>query len=332
MSKTRKAISTRTRFEVFKRDGFRCSYCGAHPPDALLHVDHVVAVANGGSNDMDNLVTACGGCNLGKSAVPLTAVPQSMADKAAEVQERERQLQGYQAVFEAKRQRLEDETWRVMECLYGKGVETAPRDELSSVRRFIEKLGVHAVLEAAEIAMVAPVSTRKTFRYFCGICHNLIRKQAAHSAASPAAPVADEMDVQATARVAIEQFLTDGYVEPAELLSLLVGVLWARGALDHPSQLPAPDSLDMDALVAGFTGEVIARSADGWANAATVVRAIGAVRECIPPTNAVVSMLGALLACRNGNVNERGIEQAHLDAADLPPYPESHAAQIRGGL
>lgn len=46
----RKAISTRTRFEVFKRDGFRCMYCGRTPPTVLLHVDHIIAVSNGGSN------------------------------------------------------------------------------------------------------------------------------------------------------------------------------------------------------------------------------------------------------------------------------------------
>lgn len=64
-------VSTRTRFEIFKRDGFRCLYCGATPLQRPLHVDHVLAIANGGDNSQANLVTACGDCNLGKSAVPL---------------------------------------------------------------------------------------------------------------------------------------------------------------------------------------------------------------------------------------------------------------------
>jgi hypothetical protein len=67
----RKAVSTRTRFEVFKRDGFRCVYCGAAPTAGPLHVDHVEAVANGGTSSPANLVTACADCNLGKSSVPL---------------------------------------------------------------------------------------------------------------------------------------------------------------------------------------------------------------------------------------------------------------------
>src|ERR1043166_5770992 len=92
----RKALSKKTRFDTFKRDGFRCQYCGAHPPGVLLHVDHVVAVAGGGTNDIDNLVTACEPCNLGKGARSLQVVPQSLAEKAAAVAEREEQLLGYQ--------------------------------------------------------------------------------------------------------------------------------------------------------------------------------------------------------------------------------------------
>jgi hypothetical protein len=67
----RTPLSKRTRFEILKRDGFRCVYCGATPMDQPLHVDHVLAVANGGSDDPANLVASCEPCNLGKSAVPL---------------------------------------------------------------------------------------------------------------------------------------------------------------------------------------------------------------------------------------------------------------------
>ena len=64
-------ISKRTRFEIFKRDGFRCVYCGATPLQKPLHVDHVVPQAEGGASKPSNLVTACADCNLGKAAVPL---------------------------------------------------------------------------------------------------------------------------------------------------------------------------------------------------------------------------------------------------------------------
>lgn len=172
----RKAISTKTRFEVFKRDRFTCQYCGAHPPGVLLHIDHITAVVSGGTNAIDNLVTACEPCNLGKGARPLHAVPQTLAAKAKETQERESQLLGYQAILEGRRLRIEAETWRVLEHLAGSSLKDAPRDDFGSVQRFIERLGVHSVLEAVDIALASPVAYHKRFRYFCGVCWNRIRE------------------------------------------------------------------------------------------------------------------------------------------------------------
>jgi 5-methylcytosine-specific restriction endonuclease McrA len=56
------------RFAVLQRDGFRCQYCGGTPQDGyVLHVDHRIPRSKGGSTTMDNLVTACFLCNVGKS-------------------------------------------------------------------------------------------------------------------------------------------------------------------------------------------------------------------------------------------------------------------------
>lgn len=63
----RKTISKKTRFEVFKRDGFKCQYCGASAPDVVLQVDHIEPVSKGGGDDVMNFVTACQPCNSGKS-------------------------------------------------------------------------------------------------------------------------------------------------------------------------------------------------------------------------------------------------------------------------
>lgn len=57
------------RFEILKRDGFRCTYCGAgRTQGAVLQVDHVKPKAAGGSDDPSNLTTACDDCNAGKAA------------------------------------------------------------------------------------------------------------------------------------------------------------------------------------------------------------------------------------------------------------------------
>ena len=57
------------RFQILERDGFRCRYCGRSADEgAVLHVDHIHPRAHGGSEDADNLLTACSECNVGKSA------------------------------------------------------------------------------------------------------------------------------------------------------------------------------------------------------------------------------------------------------------------------
>ncbi len=73
----RKSASKSLRFDVFNRDGFTCQYCGRTPPDTVLELDHLVAVANGGDNEELNLVTACADCNRGKAAKVLGAIKPS---------------------------------------------------------------------------------------------------------------------------------------------------------------------------------------------------------------------------------------------------------------
>jgi hypothetical protein len=174
----RKGLSKKTRFEVFKRDGFVCQYCGSHPPQAILHVDHIIAVAEGGGNEADNLVTSCEACNLGKGARSLAAIPQSLQDKTAEIAEREAQLRGYQEILLAKRDRLEDEAWDVAVALDGDSAEDGFRkDWLLSIKKFIERLGYHEVLDSADAAVArVPWSKSQRFRYFCGTCWGKIRE------------------------------------------------------------------------------------------------------------------------------------------------------------
>jgi hypothetical protein len=60
----RKALSVRKRFLVFKRDRYRCRICGRSGVE--LEVDHILAVAQGGTDRLDNLQTLCFDCNRGK--------------------------------------------------------------------------------------------------------------------------------------------------------------------------------------------------------------------------------------------------------------------------
>lgn len=91
----RKAISKRVRFEVFKRDSFKCQYCGKCAPDVVLHVDHIDPVSNGGDNEIMNLVTACVDCNLGKSdkALDDSSAIERQRKQLEELNERREQIE-----------------------------------------------------------------------------------------------------------------------------------------------------------------------------------------------------------------------------------------------
>jgi hypothetical protein len=52
------------RKEVFKRDQYKCVYCGK--VGGVLECDHIIPFSKGGSNDLNNLTTSCRKCNRQK--------------------------------------------------------------------------------------------------------------------------------------------------------------------------------------------------------------------------------------------------------------------------
>jgi 5-methylcytosine-specific restriction endonuclease McrA len=64
----RQPIKPSLRFEILKRDNYRCQMCGVTAKDgAALEIDHITPVAKGGGNNADNLQVLCRDCNAGKS-------------------------------------------------------------------------------------------------------------------------------------------------------------------------------------------------------------------------------------------------------------------------
>lgn len=67
--KERKTISLRTRYDVLRRDNYKCRKCGRSPAtnhSITLEIDHIIPIAKHGTNDIDNLQTLCSDCNEGK--------------------------------------------------------------------------------------------------------------------------------------------------------------------------------------------------------------------------------------------------------------------------
>jgi 5-methylcytosine-specific restriction endonuclease McrA len=55
------------RFDILKRDNYKCMICGRTANDGIiLHIDHIVPISKGGSEEIDNLQTLCNECNIGK--------------------------------------------------------------------------------------------------------------------------------------------------------------------------------------------------------------------------------------------------------------------------
>ncbi len=68
--RTGREPNLRLRFQVLRRDNFKCQYCGKSPAtqsSVVLNVDHIIPWSEGGETTMENLRTLCSECNLGKS-------------------------------------------------------------------------------------------------------------------------------------------------------------------------------------------------------------------------------------------------------------------------
>jgi len=59
------------RFQIFQRDNFTCQYCGRKVPEAILEIDHRFPESKGGKGNINNYITSCRECNLGKGDIVL---------------------------------------------------------------------------------------------------------------------------------------------------------------------------------------------------------------------------------------------------------------------
>jgi hypothetical protein len=149
----RKPLTKSVRFEVFKRDKFTCQYCGSKAPDVVLHVDHIHPVADGGGNDVLNLVTSCAGCNGGKGAKPLSddSAVSRQRDQLAMLEERRQQIE----MMVQWRQELAAQGDALVEAVAQAWTEAMPGSELNEVGRakvagMIKKSGFSVVMDAIE--------------------------------------------------------------------------------------------------------------------------------------------------------------------------------------
>lgn len=151
---TRKALSKKTRFEVFKRDSFTCQYCGAKAPEVVLECDHIHPVAEGGTNDIMNLVTACAACNGGKGARTLddrSAVERQRA-QIEELEARREQLEMMLAWRDAAQAEAVDVVEQVAERIGERGGFWPNESGKADIRKWLKKYSLSEVLAAMDEA------------------------------------------------------------------------------------------------------------------------------------------------------------------------------------
>lgn len=180
----RKPISKKIRFEVFKRDGFTCQYCGRMAPDVVLEVDHINPVSNGGENDIMNLVTSCQDCNRGKGKRKLSSKDEIKAQQA-QLKELSKKREQLQMLIEWRKEleSIEDMQIDMVQDVFSKFSKTALTDfGRSSIANYIKKYGVNEVCEAVKIYIESYYDSgsnkfSKSFSTIGGICFNRMRQK-----------------------------------------------------------------------------------------------------------------------------------------------------------
>jgi len=170
------SLSKKLRFEVFKRDGFQCAYCGQTPPAVALEVDHIDPKSKGGKDDIDNLITACFNCNRGKRDIPLDKIPNKLNENLEILKEKEDQLKEYRKYVLKVRKRI-DKDIDLIEKQYSIYFPTYTflESARNSCRRFIEIMDVHTLIDCMDMACLKKDDPQKAWSYFCGICWNKIK-------------------------------------------------------------------------------------------------------------------------------------------------------------
>lgn len=171
------SFSKKIRFDVFKRDNFKCQYCGGTPPIVVLEIDHIVPVSKNGTNEIDNLATSCFNCNRGKGSSELNVLPQTTIEKSEQIKEKEDQYKEFKKIQNKIRKRLNKEISQIDDLYnsYFNQFRLNDRFKNGSIKTFINKLGFHSVYNSMEISCGKIYDKDEAIKYFCGICWNKIK-------------------------------------------------------------------------------------------------------------------------------------------------------------
>ena len=168
-----RSISKALRFEIFKRDGFTCRYCGKQPPSVKLVIDHVDPVSKGGTSMPSNLITSCETCNQGKGAKSMKDVSLTDEDSLRRSQENLEQISqarlAHSAVMARRKMRQEIEEY--FKDIYN-GTHAGDRG-VSALLNLADEFGVKVLLRWIDSAHSRDVRCYDAIQYICGIARNV---------------------------------------------------------------------------------------------------------------------------------------------------------------
>ena len=174
------ALSKSIRFEIFKRDNFTCQYCGRKAPEAILEIDHIIPKKENGTNKTYNLITSCFECNRGKSHKVLSnkIAREDLHTDIIDLKEQIEQIKFFEDL-QMQRDLVELKELEIILTYWYKISEESNRGsgycEGTSFKTFLKYLDIAEIKNAIDITYSK--SRPNYFKYFCGICWNLIKSE-----------------------------------------------------------------------------------------------------------------------------------------------------------
>jgi hypothetical protein len=165
----RKPISKRKRFSIFARDNFTCVYCGMQPPLIVLHLEHVIPIVEGGTDDESNLRAACADCNLGKGPKKIEDTFPTEHDRLARAQELGEAREAAEKLNELMDARDELRQSVTNAICKARGTEEVLGSIVSSVCFLINEFDVETVYRWIVSAAARPRSETDFIKYLHGI-------------------------------------------------------------------------------------------------------------------------------------------------------------------
>lgn len=137
----------------------------------ILHIDHIIPVSKGGQDEIENLLTACADCNLGKATRIVGESPLRSRKNEEELQERFDQLKAFYHL-QKKMASLKEESVDDIDDYWN---EVWPQMRFtptgrSSIKVFLKIFTPDEIKDAIDISLRMK-DAGSAFKYMCGVLH-----------------------------------------------------------------------------------------------------------------------------------------------------------------